>query len=25
LFEGDYIWLATDRGLTRFWYKNPAL
>lgn len=25
LFDGDYLWLATDRGLTRFWYKNPAL
>ncbi|MEW5922637.1 MAG: hypothetical protein AB1746_01475 [Candidatus Zixiibacteriota bacterium] len=25
VFDGDYLWLATDRGLTRFWYKNPAL
>jgi len=25
LFDGDYLWLGTDRGLTRFWYKNPAL
>lgn len=25
VFDGDYLWLGTDRGLTRFWYKNPAL
>ena len=24
-FDGDYLWLGSDRGLTRFWYKNPAL
>jgi ligand-binding sensor domain-containing protein len=25
VFDGEFIWLATDRGLTRFWYKNPSL
>jgi len=25
LFDGDYLWIGTDQGLTRFWYKNPAL
>ena len=25
LFDGEYIWLATDLGLSRFWYKNPNL
>jgi len=25
LFDDEYLWLATDRGLTRFWFKNPAL
>jgi ligand-binding sensor domain-containing protein len=24
-FDGDYLWLGTDMGLTRFWYKNPNL
>ncbi len=25
VFDGDYIWVGTDEGLTRFWYKNPSL
>jgi len=25
LFDGEYLWLGTDRGLTRFWYLNPRL
>nr|MBN2276651.1 hypothetical protein [candidate division Zixibacteria bacterium] len=25
IFDGDYLWLASDSGLTRFWYLNPAL
>ncbi len=25
VFDGDYIWLGTDKGLTRFWYKHPSL
>lgn len=25
LFEGDYLWLGTDKGLSRFWYKNPLI
>jgi ligand-binding sensor domain-containing protein len=25
VIDGDYIWLGTDRGLTRFWYMDPAL
>ncbi len=24
-FDGEYIWLGTERGLTRFWYKSPEL
>jgi ligand-binding sensor domain-containing protein len=23
IFDGDYLWLGTDSGLTRFQYKNP--
>ena len=23
LMDGDYIWVGTDRGLTRFWWNNP--
>ncbi|UCD16325.1 MAG: hypothetical protein JSV44_07605 [Candidatus Zixiibacteriota bacterium] len=25
VFDGEYLWIATDHGLTRFWYKNPRL
>jgi len=25
LIEGEYIWVGTDRGLSRFWHKNPRL
>ncbi|MCP4706972.1 MAG: hypothetical protein GY865_20420 [candidate division Zixibacteria bacterium] len=25
VFDGEYIWLGTDKGLTRFWYKHPSL
>lgn len=25
LFDGDYLWLGSERGLTRFWYRNPNL
>ena len=25
VFDGDYIWLGTDKGLTRFWFKHPSL
>lgn len=25
VFDEEYLWLGTDRGLTRFWYQNPAL
>ena len=25
IFDGDYIWLGTDRGLSRFWYRHPSL
>jgi len=25
VFDGDYIWLGTDKGLSRFWYKHPSL
>ncbi|SYZ74826.1 conserved hypothetical protein [Candidatus Zixiibacteriota bacterium] len=25
VFDGDYLWLGTDLGLTRFWYLDPAL
>jgi ligand-binding sensor domain-containing protein len=21
--DGDYVWVGTDRGLTRFWWNNP--
>ncbi len=23
LFDGDYLWVGTDRGVTRFWWNNP--
>ncbi len=23
LMDGDYLWVGTDRGLTRFWWNNP--
>lgn len=22
--DGDYVWIGTDRGLTRFWWNNPS-
>ncbi|MBD3333029.1 hypothetical protein GF356_09260 [candidate division GN15 bacterium] len=22
-FEGDYLWIGSDQGLTRFWWNNP--
>lgn len=22
-FDGDYLWIGSDRGLTRFWWNNP--
>lgn len=25
VIDNKYLWLGTDRGLIRFWYKNPAL
>jgi ligand-binding sensor domain-containing protein len=25
VFDGDYLWLGTDRGLTRFFYKHPSI
>ncbi len=24
LFDGDYLWIGTDRGLSRFWWNNPT-
>jgi len=24
-FDGEYIWIGTDQGLTRFWYLHPSL
>ena len=24
VFDGDFIWVGTDQGLTRFWWSNPA-
>jgi ligand-binding sensor domain-containing protein len=24
-FRGEYLWIGSPLGLTRFWYKNPAL
>jgi ligand-binding sensor domain-containing protein len=23
LFDGDYLWIGTDRGLTRLWWSSP--
>ncbi len=23
VMDGDYMWVGTDRGLTRFWWNNP--
>lgn len=23
VLDGDYIWVGTDKGLTRFWWNNP--
>jgi hypothetical protein len=23
ILDGDYLWVGTDRGLTRFWWNNP--
>jgi ligand-binding sensor domain-containing protein len=23
VMDGDYLWVGTDRGLTRFWWNNP--
>ena len=25
VFDGDYLWIGSDLGLTRFWYKDPAI
>ena len=25
LIDGEYIWIGTDRGLTRFWLDSPSL
>ncbi len=25
VIDGEYIWLGSNLGLTRFWYKNPSL
>jgi len=25
IFDDDYLWLGTDSGLVRFWYKDPSL
>ena len=25
VFDGEYIWIGSDRGLSRFWYRSPAL
>jgi ligand-binding sensor domain-containing protein len=25
IFDDEYLWLGTDSGLVRFWYKNPSL
>ncbi|MGH8014860.1 MAG: hypothetical protein ACREBV_01565, partial [Candidatus Zixiibacteriota bacterium] len=22
--DGDYVWIGSDRGLTRFWWNNPS-
>ncbi len=22
--DGDYVWIGTDQGLTRFWWNNPS-
>jgi ligand-binding sensor domain-containing protein len=22
--DGDFVWIGTDRGLTRFWWNNPS-
>lgn len=22
--DGDYVWIGTDKGLTRFWWNNPS-
>jgi hypothetical protein len=24
-FDGDYLWVGTDLGLTRFWHRHPGL
>jgi ligand-binding sensor domain-containing protein len=24
IFDGDYLWIGADMGLSRLWYKNPA-
>ncbi|MFZ5981073.1 MAG: ligand-binding sensor domain-containing protein [Candidatus Zixiibacteriota bacterium] len=24
VLDGDFIWVGTDRGLTRFWWNNPS-
>lgn len=24
LFDGDYLWIGADLGLTRFWWNNPT-
>ena len=25
IFDDNYLWLGTDSGLVRFWYKNPSM
>ncbi len=24
IIEGDYVWIGSDEGLTRFWWNNPS-
>jgi|GEM_PF-432010 ligand-binding sensor domain-containing protein len=24
-FDGDYLWVGSDQGLTRFWHRHPGL
>ncbi len=24
-FDGDYLWIGSDQGLTRFWHRHPGL
>jgi ligand-binding sensor domain-containing protein len=25
LFDGEYLWIGSDMGLTRFWHRHPGL